>query len=114
MASVVFVDLGSVSPPPVCESLRSISASHALHSYVSLVLQLEAMVIASCVTPTDPVLANSITKGRFADKHVPIHVRNIIVAESGANDGLGFPFIYLALFLLLWCVSRSGSRSPPS
>lgn len=46
-------------------------------------------------TATDPVLANSITKGRFAESHVPRHVRDIIVAESGANDGLGVPFIYV-------------------
>ncbi|KAL1924214.1 uncharacterized protein VTP21DRAFT_7249 [Calcarisporiella thermophila] len=61
---------------------------------------LEALVIASCVAPTDPVLANSIVKGRFAEKHVPPHVRNILSAESGANDGLGFPFLLLAVYLL--------------
>ncbi|KAL1921827.1 uncharacterized protein VTP21DRAFT_10469 [Calcarisporiella thermophila] len=61
---------------------------------------LEALVIAACVAPTDPVLANSIVKGRFAEKHVPPHVRNILSAESGANDGLGFPFLLLAVYLL--------------
>ncbi|RSH92828.1 hypothetical protein EHS25_008274 [Saitozyma podzolica] len=62
---------------------------------------LECLIIGACVTPTDPVLANSICKGRFAEKHVPLHVRNIIVAESGANDGLGFPFLYIGLYLVL-------------
>ncbi|TXT11265.1 hypothetical protein VHUM_02016 [Vanrija humicola] len=62
---------------------------------------LEALVIGSCVTPTDPVLANSICKGRFAEKYVPLHVRQIIVAEAGANDGLGFPFLFMALYLML-------------
>lgn len=61
---------------------------------------LEALCIAAAVTPTDPVLANSITKGRYAEKHVPANVRNIILAESGANDGLGFPFLYLAIYLI--------------
>lgn len=61
---------------------------------------LESLCIAAAVTPTDPVLANSITTGRYAEKHVPANVRNIIVAESGANDGLGFPFLYLAIYLL--------------
>lgn len=65
---------------------------------------LESLAIAAAVTPTDPVLANSITTGRFAEKYVPANVRNIIVAESGANDGLGFPFLYLAIYLL----ARSG------
>ncbi|KAF7728838.1 hypothetical protein EC973_005464 [Apophysomyces ossiformis] len=57
-------------------------------------------MIASCFTPTDPVLANSIVQGKFAEKHVPPHVRHIISAESGANDGLGYPFLFLAIYLL--------------
>ncbi|KAI8049696.1 Sodium/hydrogen exchanger family-domain-containing protein [Syncephalis plumigaleata] len=61
---------------------------------------LEAMVIAACITPTDPVLANSVVKGRFAEQYVPDHVRNIISAESGANDGLGFPYLFFALYLI--------------
>ncbi|KAL4402101.1 sodium:proton antiporter [Malassezia pachydermatis] len=61
---------------------------------------LEALCISSCVTPTDPVLANSITSGRFAEEHVEEHVRHIILAESGANDGLGFPFLFMAVLLL--------------
>ncbi|KAI9296648.1 hypothetical protein K502DRAFT_314043 [Neoconidiobolus thromboides FSU 785] len=61
---------------------------------------LEALLIAACVTPTDPVLANSIVRGRFAESHVPLHVRNIISAESGANDGLGFPYLYFPLLIL--------------
>ncbi|KAL0086965.1 Sodium/hydrogen exchanger family-domain-containing protein [Phycomyces blakesleeanus] len=61
---------------------------------------LEALVIAACVCPTDPILANSVVKGRFAEKHVPAHIRNVLSAESGANDGMGFPFLFLAIFLL--------------
>ncbi|KAK4688341.1 sodium/hydrogen antiporter, partial [Tremellales sp. Uapishka_1] len=61
----------------------------------------ECLIIAACVTPTDPVLANSICKGRFAEENVPLHVRNILLAESGANDGFGFPFLYMGLYLIL-------------
>lgn len=61
---------------------------------------LESLCIAAAITPTDPVLASSITKGRFAEESVAPHVRNIILAESGANDGLGFPFLYLAIYLI--------------
>jgi len=68
---------------------------------ISSLTFLEALCIASAVTPTDPVLANSITTGHYAEKHVPENVRNLIVAESGANDGLGYPFFYLALFLMV-------------
>jgi hypothetical protein len=61
---------------------------------------LEALCISSAVTPTDPVLASSITSGQYAEEHVPENVRHIILAESGANDGLGFPFMFLAVVLL--------------
>ena len=61
---------------------------------------LHALAVAACVTPTDPVLSNSIVKGKFAEKNVPEDLRLIIVAESGANDGLGYPFLFLALFLI--------------
>lgn len=70
---------------------------------------LESLALAAAITPTDPVLANSITKGRFAEKHVPEHLRDIIVAESGANDGLGFPFLFLALYLMARSSEDSGT-----
>ncbi|KAJ5216400.1 uncharacterized protein N7498_002807 [Penicillium cinerascens] len=61
---------------------------------------LHALVVAACVTPTDPVLSNSIVKGKFADKHVPRPLQRIIVAESGANDGLGYPFLFFGIYVL--------------
>ncbi|KAJ5540704.1 Cation/H+ exchanger [Penicillium frequentans] len=61
---------------------------------------LHALIVAACVTPTDPVLSNSIVKGKFADKHVPRPLQRIIVAESGANDGLGYPFLFFGIYLL--------------
>lgn len=60
---------------------------------------LEALATGACVTPTDPVLSNSIVKGRFADRNIPRPLQRIIIAESGANDGLGYPFLFLALYL---------------
>lgn len=59
-----------------------------------------ALAIGSCVTPTDPVLSNSIVKGKFADKNIPSDLQKIIIAESGANDGLGYPFLFIALYLI--------------
>jgi NhaP-type Na+/H+ or K+/H+ antiporter len=61
---------------------------------------LHALVVAACITPTDPVLSNSIVKGKFADKHVPRELQRMIIAESGANDGLGYPFLFFALYLV--------------
>lgn len=61
---------------------------------------LESLVIAACVTATDPVLASSVVgKGKFA-KRVPKHLRDLLSAESGCNDGMAFPFVYLALYLI--------------
>lgn len=59
-----------------------------------------ALAVGASVTPTDPVLSNSIVKGRFAEKNIPSSLQKIIIAESGANDGLGYPFLFLALYLL--------------
>ncbi|KAL1965702.1 hypothetical protein VTN77DRAFT_5202 [Rasamsonia byssochlamydoides] len=61
---------------------------------------LESLICAACVTATDPVLASSVVgKGKFA-KRVPKHLRDLLSAESGCNDGMAFPFIYLSLYIL--------------
>lgn len=61
---------------------------------------LESLCVAACVTATDPVLASSVVgKGKFA-KRVPKHLRDVLSAESGCNDGMAFPFIYLSLYLI--------------
>ena len=61
---------------------------------------LQSLCCAACVTATDPVLASSVVgKGKFA-KRVPKHLRDLLSAESGCNDGMAFPFIYLALYLI--------------
>lgn len=82
---------------------------------------LASLVVAAGVTPTDPILAQAVIGGKFADKHVPAHIRHLLSAESGSNDGAAFPFLYIALYLLLdaspghavgewfymtWCVSK--------
>lgn len=61
---------------------------------------LQSLTVAACVTATDPVLASSVVgKGKFA-KRVPKHLRDLLSAESGCNDGMAFPFIYLALYII--------------
>ena len=72
-----------------------------------------ALAIGATMTPTDPVLSASIVKGQFADKYIPEELRMLIVAESGFNDGLGFPFIFLPLFLILYAnvgVAKTGQE----
>ncbi|PHH60257.1 hypothetical protein CDD81_1916 [Ophiocordyceps australis] len=66
---------------------------------------LESLVVAACVTATDPVLASSVVgKGKFA-KRVPKHLRDLLSAESGCNDGMAFPFVYLSLYLIQYHLS---------
>lgn len=72
---------------------------------------LHALAIGSCITPTDPILSNVIVKGKFADRNVPKDLQNIIIAESGANDGLGYPFLFLALYLIKY--TGNGAESAP-
>lgn len=57
--------------------------------------------MAACLTPTDPILAAAVVGGKYADKHVPAHLRHMLAAESGCNDGAAFPFLYLSLYLII-------------
>lgn len=63
---------------------------------------LSALLVSACVTATDPVLAAAVVgKGKFAER-VPGHLRNLLTAESGCNDGMAFPFIFLSLYLIIY------------
>ncbi|KAK0187595.1 Sodium/hydrogen exchanger family-domain-containing protein [Armillaria mellea] len=62
---------------------------------------LSSLAIAACLTPTDPILAAAVVGGKYADKHVPAHIRHLLAAESGCNDGAAFPFLYIALYLII-------------
>ncbi|KAF2016426.1 hypothetical protein BU24DRAFT_346488 [Aaosphaeria arxii CBS 175.79] len=78
-----------------------LSTSLLVFAFVPHIQFLQALAVGACVTPTDPVLSNSIVKGKFADKNIPKELQKIIIAESGANDGLGYPFLFLPLYLIL-------------
>ncbi|AET39298.1 Nha1p Ecym_4231 [Eremothecium cymbalariae DBVPG len=60
-----------------------------------------SLLISACITATDPILAQSVVSGKFAER-VPGHLRNLLSAESGCNDGMAFPFIYLSLNLVIY------------
>lgn len=85
-----------------------ISTSLMVWAMVPNIGFLFALAIGSCVTPTDPILSNSIVKGKFADKNIPGSLQKIIIAESGANDGLGYPFLFIALYLIKY-IGRGGA-----
>lgn len=60
---------------------------------------ISALVVAACLTPTDPIISAAIVGGKFAVKHVPVNLRHIISAESAANDGFAYPFLSISIYL---------------
>lgn len=70
---------------------------------------LSSLAVAACLTPTDPILAAAVVGGKWADKHVPAHLRHLLAAESGCNDGAAFPFLFIALYLLLDAPDTGGA-----
>ncbi len=54
-----------------------------------------ALLLAAALAPTDPVLAQSVQVGPPGRDETPLEVA--LTAEAGLNDGLAFPFIYLAI-----------------
>eukprot|EP00850_Spirogloea_muscicola_P006996 SM000034S12750 [mRNA] locus=s34:496085:499213:- [translate_table: standard] len=61
---------------------------------------LKCLLVAACLTPTDPVLASSILQGKFAERHIPANLRNLLQAEAASNDGVALPYVYLPIVLL--------------
>lgn len=59
-----------------------------------------AMLIGAVVTPTDPVVSSTIVTGDMAERKLPARLRNLLSAESGANDGLAYPFVFLSILML--------------
>jgi NhaP-type Na+/H+ or K+/H+ antiporter len=90
-----------------------IVTSLLVFAFVPHISFLQALAVGACVTPTDPVLSNSIVKGKFADKNIPKELQKIVIAESGANDGLGYPFLFLPLYLIMH-VGHGGQGSDGS
>jgi len=62
---------------------------------------LSSLVVAACLTPTDPILAAAVVGGKWADKHVPAHIRHLLAAESGCNDGAAYPFLFISIYLII-------------
>lgn len=56
-----------------------------------------AWPVGSIVAPTDPILGRAIVAGQLAKRNLPQRLRDLLLAESGANDGLAFPLVMLPL-----------------
>lgn len=69
-------------------------------SYVPLLTSLPLTDVPRAASPTDPILASSVVKGSFSERHVPPYVRYLLLSESGINDGAGTPYFLLPLTIL--------------
>ncbi len=58
-----------------------------------------AVLLAAALAPTDPVLAGDVQVGDPGEGRED-NVRFALTCEAGLNDGLAFPFVWLALALL--------------
>jgi sodium/hydrogen antiporter len=61
---------------------------------------LVALLVGAVITPTDPVVSSTIVTGDVAEEDLPGRLRHTLSAESGANDGLAYPFVFLPILLL--------------
>ena len=70
-----------------------------------------ALLLAAALAPTDPVLAGALQVGR---PHAGGEdaVRFALTTEAGLNDGLAFPFVHLALALVLAAAAATGMFEP--
>ncbi len=62
-----------------------------------------AVLVAAALAPTDPVLASEVQVGEPSEAQEDLdgedEVRFGLTSEAGLNDGLAFPFVYLAIAL---------------
>ncbi len=66
-----------------------------------------AMLLGAVLTPTDPIVASSVVTGPIAERLLPTRLRDTLWAESGANDGLAYPFVVLPILVLASSFSDS-------
>lgn len=66
-----------------------------------------AVLLASALAPTDPVLASDVQVGPPQEGEED-EVRYTLTSEAGLNDGLAFPFVNLAVAVAL--ASQTGER----
>ncbi|EJD39934.1 hypothetical protein AURDEDRAFT_116008 [Auricularia subglabra TFB-10046 SS5] len=72
-----------------------------IYAFIPALSFKSSLAVAACLTPTDPILAAAVVGGKYADKHVPAHLRHLLAAESGCNDGAAFPFLFIAIYLTM-------------
>src|SRR5688572_14823701 len=83
-----------------------IGAMMALCVYLLDFSPVLALLIAAVLSPTDPVLATDVQVGA-PHEDARDNVKFSLTAEAGFNDGIAFPFVWLAI---LWAGISAGSE----
>jgi NhaP-type Na+/H+ or K+/H+ antiporter len=66
-----------------------------------------AVLLGAVLAPTDPVLASDVQVGPPNEKRKS-ETKFALTAEAGLNDGMAFPFVWLAIFLTMNKLSTTG------
>lgn len=59
-----------------------------------------ALLIGAIITPTDPILTLSVVSGKLAEKSLPARLKNLLLTESGSNEGLAYLFVIFPILLM--------------
>lgn len=78
--------------------LLSIGAMFMLGKWLFNLGVPEALLLAAVLAPTDPVLASDVQVGPPMEKKKD-NIKFSLTAEAGLNDGMAFPFTFLAIHL---------------
>ncbi|WP_308915295.1 cation:proton antiporter [Jannaschia sp. LMIT008] len=73
------------------------------HSWLGMGLP-AALLLAAALAPTDPVLARDVQVAPPGQDEAPSELA--LTAEAGMNDGLAFPFVYLAIHAATYGVAQ--------
>jgi len=61
---------------------------------------LPALALGAAMSPTDPVVAGSISGGKLTKRLLTTRIRSLLIAESGANDGVALLYVMLPILLI--------------
>lgn len=61
---------------------------------------LVSLLAGACLAPTDPVVSSTVVVGKPAEDSLPDHLKSSLSEESGFNDGLAYPLVFLPILLL--------------
>ena len=69
-----------------------------------------ALLLGAALAPTDPVMARTVEVAPPGKDDGPMELA--LTAEAGLNDGLAFPFVYLAISVALYGWAEGGALVP--